>query len=72
MNALSISSDGEMFASGGNDRIVKLWNYDEGHCYYYGVGHSGDITDVKISPDMKQIVSVGSEGSIFLWKYPTK
>ena len=70
INALSISPDGINFASGGADKIVKLWNYDEGHCYYWGIGHSGAVKDVKIAPDQKNIVSVGAEGSIFIWKYP--
>jgi hypothetical protein len=30
---------------------VKLWDYDEGICYYQGIGHSGDITKIVISPD---------------------
>jgi WD40 repeat protein len=46
MNCLDITPDGEGFVSGGVDREVKLWNYDEGHCYFVGLGHSGPITKV--------------------------
>ena len=35
-------SDG--FVSGGGDRILKLWNYDEGNCFKLGLGLSGGIT----------------------------
>jgi len=38
--------EGEHFASGGEDKVVKLWGYDEGLCNYVGVGHSGAITKV--------------------------
>jgi len=49
---------------------VRLWGYDEGFCYYEGIGHAGSITKIIISPDQKWIVTVGSEGAIFIWKTP--
>mmetsp|Transcript_52386 Transcript_52386/g.60172 ORF Transcript_52386/g.60172 Transcript_52386/m.60172 type:complete len:666 (-) Transcript_52386:64-2061(-) len=70
VNALAITKEGEHFASGGLDKLVKLWGYDEGLCYYVGVGHSGGITRIAIAPDQKTIVSVGEEGAIFIWKTP--
>lgn len=30
INTLDISPDGEYFATGGNDQIIKLWRYQEG------------------------------------------
>ena len=35
--------------SGGGDKMIKLWGYDDGMCYYNGVGHSGQIVKVKFS-----------------------
>lgn len=32
--------------SGGGDKLVKLWGYDDGMCYFNGVGHSGSIVKV--------------------------
>jgi WD40 repeat protein len=46
INALAITREGEHFVSGGEDKLVKLWDYDEGISYYTGVGHSGSITRV--------------------------
>lgn len=51
VNALAITNEGEHFASGGEDRILKLWGYDEGISYFVGNGHSGGITRIAISPD---------------------
>jgi hypothetical protein len=51
---------------------MQVWNYEEGHCYYYGFGHSGAISRVQLSPDKMHIVTVGSEGAIFIWKMPAK
>eukprot|EP00741_Cyanophora_paradoxa_P003430 tig00000704_g3333.t1 len=70
MCALDISSTGDKFVSGGADKLVKVWNYDEGLCKYRGIGHSGAITRLKISPDQRSIVSVGEEGAILIWQAP--
>ena len=35
-----------------------------------GVGHSGEITAVKISPDGRTIVSVSADGAILRWRFP--
>ena len=59
-----------MLASGGADQLVKIWLYDEGDCIATGVGHSGAVTRVKISPDRRTCVSVGAEGAIMIWKMP--
>lgn len=67
---LSIARSGSNFVSGGQDRLLKLWDYDEGTCKYIGVGHSGLINAVAISPDQSFIVSVGCEGAIFIWHMP--
>ena len=56
--------------TGGDDKKVNLWNYDEGSKYYVGEGHSGSVSKVRISPDEKRFISVRTEGGIFLWKVP--
>lgn len=48
LNALAIFGAGEHFISSGNDKVVKLWDYDEGICYHRGIGHSGEVTKVSI------------------------
>ena len=70
VNSLHVNADGKFFISGGADKKVNLWNYDEGSLYYTGEGHSGAINKVKISPDEERIISVGAEGGIFIWKVP--
>jgi WD40 repeat protein len=67
---LSISQSGSHYVSGGEERLLKLWDYDEGVCKYIGVGHSGTITSAKIAPDQTFVVSAGTEGGIFVWKMP--
>lgn len=68
INSLDISPDSMQFASGGDDKIVKMWDYDEGEIIRTGKGHAGSIKKVKWSPDQKFVTSVGDEGAIFVWK----
>jgi len=70
VNSLHVNDDGKFFVSGGADKKVNLWNYDEGSKYYVGEGHSGSVSKVRISPDETRIISVGTEGGIFIWKVP--
>jgi len=70
LNALAITHSGEHFVTGGEDTILRIWGYDDGQKYYEGCGHSGAITKIQISPDQKTIVSVGTEGAIFIWNTP--
>ena len=46
LDALAITENGEFFVSGGEDQILRLWNYDNGVALYQGIGHSGEITKV--------------------------
>jgi WD40 repeat protein len=38
VTTLSISKSGSHYVSGGEERLLKLWDYDEGVCKYIGVG----------------------------------
>jgi len=70
ITTLSISKSGSHYVSAGEERLLKLWEYDGGVCRNIGVGHSGTITCVAISPDQTFVVSVGNEGAILVWKVP--
>ncbi|OMJ75837.1 hypothetical protein SteCoe_24939 [Stentor coeruleus] len=70
VNALAINKEGSHFVSGGEDQVVKMWSYDEGVVLYEGIGHSSTILKVSYSPDQKNLISVGSEGAIFIWNLP--
>lgn len=70
INTLAILNEGEHYISGGEDKMVKIWDYDEGIQYYKGVGHSGAISKIAISPNQNYIVTAGTEGAIFIWHMP--
>ncbi|NXG66461.1 CFA52 protein, partial [Hemiprocne comata] len=70
INGMDITSSGTHFVTGGDDHLVKLWSYNEGAVTHVGVGHSGNITRLKVSPGNKYIVSVSTDGAILIWKFP--
>ena len=55
INALAILAEGEHYVSGGEDKIVKVWDYDEGIQYFRGTGHSGAISKVSNRHERYQI-----------------
>ncbi len=57
--------------SGGDDKLLKLWHYSDGEVTHVGVGHSGSITNVRICPNSKCIVSTSADGAILRWSLPT-
>ncbi|XP_049869481.1 cilia- and flagella-associated protein 52 isoform X2 [Pectinophora gossypiella] len=70
INGLHISEDGNLFVTGGNDQMVKLWRYQEGIYTHMGLGHAGAVTCCRFSPDMRHAVSCCAAGSIIVWKVP--
>ncbi|XP_033117800.1 cilia- and flagella-associated protein 52-like [Anneissia japonica] len=72
VNGMDIASDGEYFATGGDDKLIKVWNYKEAEVTHVGIGHSGFINRLKICPNQKIIVSVSDDGAILFWNYPFK
>ncbi|XP_058531584.1 cilia- and flagella-associated protein 52 isoform X2 [Ochotona princeps] len=70
VNGMDITQEGLHFVTGGNDHLVKVWDYNEGEVTHVGVGHSGNITRIRISPGNQYIVSVSADGAILRWKYP--
>jgi len=72
LQTLSISNSGSHYISGGEERLLKLWDYEEGICKYIGVGHSGSIASAAIAPDQSYIVSCGTEGAVLIWTMPSE
>ncbi|OWF46478.1 WD repeat-containing protein 16 [Mizuhopecten yessoensis] len=70
INAMDITADGNVVATGGDDKILKLWDYKRAEIISVGIGHSGNITKIKVSPGNTHIVSVSEDGAILVWKFP--
>ena len=61
------TSDGALFATGGGDHKVRVWHFESAKLVAEGIGHSRPIISLRFSPDDKQLVSVGVDGSVLLW-----
>ena len=62
-----LSADSKYFASGGDDNVVRLWEFETGKLIHAGVGHSDRVRQLTFSPDVKQLVSVGDDGNVLVW-----
>ncbi|TPX43498.1 hypothetical protein SeMB42_g04690 [Synchytrium endobioticum] len=67
VNGLDITPDGRFFVMGGSDKLVKVYKYEEGDVAAVGVGHSTDVTKVRVAPNGKYMVSVSAEGAVMSW-----
>ncbi|GET40872.1 WD-40 repeat protein [Microseira wollei NIES-4236] len=57
-----------MLASGGMDRMIKLWNLKTGQEIRTISGHAGGVISVTMSPDGKTLVSGSTDGIIKIWR----
>lgn len=70
VNAMDISPDGEYFVTGGDDKLLKVWTYNQGEVVAVGTGHSATILRIKICPQQKLITSVSEDGAVLVWRFP--
>jgi len=61
---VAVSSDGTLFASGGTDGRLTLWDMAAKQIVAQAKGFGSCINKISFSPDGKQVVSVGSLGNI--------
>jgi WD40 repeat protein len=67
LNAVAISPHGRTLASGGKDRVVKVWDLANGRVLHSFSIHSGAVWGLTFSPDGKRLASGSRDGTIALW-----
>jgi WD40 repeat protein len=72
VNSIAISPDGQMLASGTQDRTVSLWNLKTGKQTFTFFGQAGEVHAVAISPDGQMLVAGGFDNKITSWQLKTK
>lgn len=71
VDSISFSPNGEIFASGSWDGIVRLWDVKSGKLLKKLKGHTGSVSSISFSPDGKTLASGSSASSLFLWDIQT-
>jgi WD40 repeat protein len=66
------SPNGKILASGGEDKVVKLWDVKAGLEITTLEGHSRAIKSIAFSPDGQKLASADSVGVIKLWNLRTQ
>ncbi len=70
VRAVTVSPDGKLLASCGNDNLVKLWTLD-GKLVRSLPGHSRHVYNVAFHPDGQQMASCDLLGSVKHWEVGT-
>jgi serine/threonine protein kinase len=67
VNAIAISPNGKILASGSDDKTIKIWNLTTGKVIRNLEGHSDSVQALAISPNGKILVSGSDDNTIKIW-----
>jgi WD40 repeat protein len=67
VNAVSVSPDGRLLASGDADARILVWDIASGRLLHTLRGHADELNAVVFSADGKLLASAGEDGKVILW-----
>jgi WD40 repeat protein/uncharacterized caspase-like protein len=71
INAVALTPDGKLLASGGNDKSIRLWDTQTGTMLRMLAGHLSDVQSLAFSPDGSKLLSGSFDGTAKLWDVAT-
>src|SRR4030095_4428371 len=71
IRTVAVSPDGQLLASGGNDRVVRIWNAQNGTKVREMTGHERDIYTIIFHPSGQWLLSGDLDGKIKQWEVST-
>lgn len=67
INAVTVSPDGSLCASGGKDGVAMLWDLNEGKCLYNLQCEHGDIIHALCFSPNRYWLCAGTDNAIRIW-----
>jgi WD40 repeat protein len=67
VTAAAFSPDGKRLATGGRDRVIRIWEVATGHELLALPGHSGEIARLAWTRDGRRLLSIASDGTLRVW-----
>lgn len=67
VHSLAISPDGAALLSGGADKTIRLWKWDDGAAIRQYAGSQGPVSSVAFSQDGAKVIAGGDDGKVRLW-----
>ncbi|OZJ06268.1 hypothetical protein BZG36_00821 [Bifiguratus adelaidae] len=67
VHALAYNKNGQYCLSGGQDRIIKLWNTSTGMLIKEYIAHGREVLGLAIAPDNSRFCSCGADKSVYNW-----
>src|SRR5262249_2682351 len=67
VHGIAWSPDGRYAVTGSRDRVVSLWDVEQGRLLASLVGHSGKVHAVAFAPDGQRVVSGAHDGTVRVW-----
>ena len=71
IRSIALSDDGSLVATGGRDRLVRIWSAATGKLLHEFKGHEQEVYAVAIAPDGKTAVSGDWLGNLIRWDLST-
>lgn len=74
VSSISITNNSGYFLTGGEDSMVKIWDYEaqkNNPSYFQSfIGHTYQVNDVIFNPNNNsQVITVGQHDGIFVWNF---
>ncbi|XP_058692414.1 prolactin regulatory element-binding protein isoform X1 [Poecile atricapillus] len=66
--AVRFSADGALLATGGADGFLRLWEFPSMRKMLEFRAHDGEIEDIALGPDNKQVVTAGRDFQCCVWQ----
>jgi len=70
ITSLAVSPDGHYLASGGEDKMVYIWEIPTGREIAVWEAHNSGVSVLSFSPDGNTLASGGRDGTLKLWNIP--